>query len=123
VTALMKTKTKKLIVALSAVFAILFLLMQFVIRMRGSGAWCAPSLDAPHELGHPAYQFSDYGFPFPFLEIVEQDCFSAQATTYNWSPLALGIDGLLLVLLTLPVWSGLLRNYQRNKKVAPSVES
>ena len=90
---------------LSVVVVLLFLLMQFVfVRASSGGGWCSPYLDAPTELGHPAYQFSRYGFPIEFLTVAKEDCFTAQSTTYEWDPIGLIVDGTLLVLLALPLW-------------------
>jgi hypothetical protein len=103
-------KTPKALKTFSIFLTTLFILVQFIFKMTSSGgAWCSPYLGAPVELGHPAYQFVDYGFPLPFVTAVKADCFIAQSTTYEWSPIGLGVDGLLLALLTYPIWSGFLR--------------
>lgn len=102
-------KTRKVIIILSLFLATLFILSQFISRTTFSGgAWCAPYLGAPVELGHPAYQFVDYGFPLPFVTVVKENCFTAQSTKYEWSP-GLGVDILLLLLLAYPIWSGFMR--------------
>jgi len=102
-------KNRKAVMTFSIVITTLFILTQFISRTPSSGgAWCAPYLGAPVELGHPAYQFADYGFPLPFVTVVKEDCFTAQSTTYEWSP-GLGVDILLLVLLAYPIWSGFLK--------------
>jgi hypothetical protein len=106
----MNLHTHKALKTFSIPLATLFILAQFIFKMTSSGGgWCSPYLGAPVELGHPAYQFADYGFPLPFVTAVKADCFTAQSTTYEWSPIGLGIDGLLLALLAYPVWSGFVR--------------
>jgi hypothetical protein len=93
------------------------MLTQFIFKHTGSsGPWCSPSLFAPHELGYPMYQFVDYGFPVPFVDILTNNCFEAHPITYEWLPVGLGIDGLLLVLLAYPVWLGFLRKESSDKK-------
>ena len=106
----MKMQTRKAITIISIFLVTLFILAQLVFRTTASGgAWCSPYLGAPVELGHPLYQYVYYGFPSPFVTVVREDCFVAQSTTYEWSPIGLGVDGLLLVLLACPIWSRLLR--------------
>ena len=106
----MKIQTRKAIMVISIFLATLFILAHFIFEMTYStGAWCFPYLGAPVELGRPLYQYVYYGFPSSFVTVVRESCFEAQSTTYEWSPIGLGVDGLLLVLLAYPVWSRLLR--------------
>jgi hypothetical protein len=105
----MKIENRKAVTILSISLVTVFVLIQLFKTISFSGAWCSPYLGAPVELGHPAYQFVDYGFPLPFVTAVKADCFSAQSTTFEWSPIGLGVDGLLLALLAYPLWSGFLR--------------
>jgi hypothetical protein len=106
----MNTKNRKTVRAFSIVITALFILAQVIfIGTSSAGAWCSPYLGAPVELGHPLYQYVYYGFPSPFVTVVRESCFEAQSTTYEWSPIGLGVDGLLLVLLAYPIWSRLLR--------------
>ena len=103
-------KTPKALKTFSIILATLFILAQFIFKMTSSGGgWCSPYLGAPRELGHPMYQFVDYGFPIPVLDVLANDCSQAHSTTYEWSPIGLGVDSLLLVLLAYPIWSGFLR--------------
>ncbi len=98
-------KTDKLPKAISIVLILAFLLMQFAyLRMNFSGGWCSPYFGAPKELGHPAFQFSNYGFPVTFMTFTRDECFTAQSTTYEWNPIGLLVDGILLVLLAFPFW-------------------
>jgi hypothetical protein len=114
----MNMKTPKVLKTFSIVLTALFILAQFTFRMTAfNGGWCAPYLGAPVELGHPAYQFVYYGFPLPFVTAFKADCFTAQSTTFEWSPIGLGVDGLLLVLLAYPIWSGFLRKKSTNKEL------
>lgn len=80
----------------------LFVLSQFYVQRIGSGGgWCSPYLDAPQELGHPAYEFVSYGFPISFVTIAKENCFSLQSSTYEWSVPGITIDGLLLGIIVL----------------------
>jgi len=100
-----KIEARKTIMAVSIFLVTLFILAQFVsVNAGSSGPWCSPSLLAPHELGHPMYQFVDYGFPIPVMDVLTNDCFEAHSTTYEWLPIGLGVDGLLLALLAYPLW-------------------
>jgi hypothetical protein len=106
----MNRPTPKSIKIFSIFIVTLFILAQLVITSVGNGGpWCSPSLTAPHDDGHPFYQFTGYGFPFPFVTVAREDCFQAQSTNYEWSPISLGVDGLLLILVAAPLWAGLLR--------------
>ena len=110
-------KTKKAIRTFSIHLATLFILAQFVFGTTSSGgAWCSPYLGAPVESGHPLYQYINYGFPFPFVTVVRENCFTAQSTAYEWSPIGLAVDSLLLALLAYPIWSGSLRKKSTNKE-------
>ena len=106
----MNRPTPKTIRIFSIFIAALFILAQFaIITVSASGAWCSPYLGAPTEKGHPVYQFNGYGFPLVFVTIVREDCFQAQSTSYKWSPIGLGVDGLLLILISTPIWLGFLK--------------
>ena len=106
----MNRPTLKTIRIFSIVIVALFILAQLLITTGGNGGpWCSPSLTAPHAEGHLFYQFTGYGFPLPFVTIVKEDCFQAQSTAYEWSPVGLAVDGLLLILVTAPLWAGFLR--------------
>jgi hypothetical protein len=106
----MNRPTPKTIRIFSIFIAALFILAQFaIITVSSTGAWCSPYLGAPTEKGHPVYQFNGYGFPLVFVTIVKEDCFQAQSTSYEWSPIGLGMDGLLLILISTPLWAGFLR--------------
>jgi len=110
-------KRRKAVTAFSITITALFMLAQIVFaKFSIYGAWCAPYLGAPQELGHSAYQFVDYGFPLPFVEVVRENCFEAQSTAYEWLPIGLGVDGLLLVLLAYPIWSGFLKKKSTNQE-------
>ena len=103
-------QTRKIIMAVSIFLVTLFILAQFVsVNAGSSGPWCSPSLLAPREMGHPMYQFVDYGFPIPVLDVLTNNCSEVHSTTYEWLPIGLGVDGLLLVLLAYPLWARLLR--------------
>lgn len=79
------------------IMAGLFVLAQFYVQRIGSGGgWCTPYLDAPQELGHPAYEYVSYGFPISFVTVAKENCFSQQSTTYEWFLPGIGVDGLLL---------------------------
>ena len=101
----MKTRSQK-IARLAAKFIVAFFIVgQYIFGSNSyGGAWCKPSLFAPAEDGHYTYRFLNYGFPLPFLTIVKEDCFEAQSTAYEWSPLGVGVDGLILTLLAFPLW-------------------
>ena len=101
---------RKTIMAVSIFLVTLFILAQFVsVNAGSSGPWCSPSLLAPRELGHPMYQFIDYGFPIPVLDVLTNDCSEAHPVTYEWSLVGLCADGLLLALLTYPLWARFLK--------------
>ena len=105
-----KIEAHKTIMAVSIFLVTLFILAQFVsVNAGSSGPWCYPSLLAPRELGHPMYQFVDYGFPIPVLDVLTNNCSEVHSTTYEWLPIGLGVDVLLLVLLAYPLWARLLR--------------
>jgi hypothetical protein len=90
---------------ISIALILLFVLAQFAfLRVSSGGAWCSPYLGAPQELGHPAYQFSGYGFPVELLSIVKDECFTEKSTTYEWNPIGLIVNGMILVLLAFPFW-------------------
>jgi hypothetical protein len=109
-------QTDKSIVAFSIFLVTLFILAQFIFKHPGSsGPWCFPSLNAPRELGHPMYQFVDYGFPIPILDVLTNDCSEAHPTTYEWLPIGLGVDGLLLVLLAYPLWARFLKKKSKRE--------
>jgi hypothetical protein len=106
----MKIQNDKIMLIFSATLVAIFILLQLLfVTVSSGGAWCSPYLGAPVELGHSAYQFSHYGVPFPFVTVVHENCFEAQSTTYEWSPIGLGIDLALLLLFAAPLWSRLLR--------------
>ena len=105
----MKIENHKAITILSISLVAVFVLIQLFKTTSFNGAWCSPYLGAPIELGHPAYQFTSYGFPFPFVAVARQDCFTTQATTYEWSPLGVGVDSVILLLLAYPFWVRFLR--------------
>ena len=102
-------KNRKNVVAVSILLTILFIAAQFVFSRTINGGLCAPYLDAPAELRHPALQLTDYGFPFPFVTAAIDMCFDGP-TIYNWSPLGVGIDILVLALIAYPFWRHFLKN-------------
>ncbi len=108
-------RTHKAIIAFSIFLAALFILAQFVFKHTGfMGPWCSPTLTAPHELGHPFYEYADYGFPIPAMEVLTNICAEPSSITYNWLPIGLGVDSLLLVLLLYPIWSPFLKKEPTN---------
>ncbi len=90
--------------AVSIFLAVAFLAAQFVLKSTIDGGVCAPYLGAPVELQQPAYQFTNYGFPIPFITVSKGLCSEAGAVTVQWAPIGLGVDGLLLVLIAYPIW-------------------
>ena len=105
----MKMENRKTITILSISLVAVFVLIQLFKTTSFNGAWCSPYLGAPVELGHPAYQLTSYGFPFPFVTAARQDCFTAQSITYEWSPIGVGVDSVILLLLAYPFWARFLR--------------
>ncbi len=106
----MNKPTPRTIRIFSIFMVALFILAQWLFTTVGNGGgWCSPALTAPHKEGHPFYQFTSYGFPLAFLTIVREDCFQAQDTIYEWLPLGLAADGLLLLLVAAPLWLGFLK--------------
>ena len=98
--------------AFSIFFTLLFVLIQFVPitdEANGEGGWCSPYLGAPAGLGHSAFDMRLHGFPYPFVTVVTEKCFEARETRYEWSPIGIGVEGLLLALLTYPLWAGRLK--------------
>lgn len=101
----MKIRTQNL-TRIAAKFIVAFFIVAqhiFGSNLYG-GAWCKPSLFAPHENGHYAYRLLNYGFPLPFLTVVKEDCFEAKSTAYEWHPLGVGVDGFILMMLAFPLW-------------------
>ena len=82
-----------------------FVLMQFFMTRSYHGGICLPFLGAPTEQGHPVFQFTDYGFPIPILTAARKDCFEVQDTTYEWSPIGVGVNSAILILLGYPFWA------------------
>lgn len=111
----MQQQTRKIILLFSIFLAMLFLLAQFAFPAVGSGGLCTPYLNAPPELGQPFYRFARYGFPLPFLDVAHESCFEAGTTTYEWSPVGLAVDGLLLALIAYPTWSNLIQRKLRKQ--------
>ncbi len=70
-------ENRKAITILSISLVTVFVLIQSFKTTSFNGAWCSPYLGAPIELGHPAYQPTSYGFPFPFVTAARQHCFTA----------------------------------------------
>ncbi len=107
-------KSRKAILGVSVLLTAVFIGAQFIFRTFGSGgAWCSPYLGAPVELGHPLYQFVNYGFPIPFLTIDTETCSEAGSTTYEWSPIGLGVEVLLLAMIAYPIWSRALNKVEQ----------
>ena len=101
----MKSQPQKIVRHAAKFFVAFFIVGQYIFGSNVyGGAWCKPSLFAPHEEGHYAYRFLNYGFPLPFLTVVQEDCFEAKSTTYEWDPLGVGVDGFILILLAYPLW-------------------
>ncbi|MBK9210864.1 MAG: hypothetical protein IPL71_22310 [Anaerolineales bacterium] len=98
--------------AFSIFFTLLFVLIQFVPitdEANGEGGWCSPYLGAPVGLGHSAFDMRLHGFPYPFVTVITEKCFEARETRYEWSPIGIGVESLLLALLTYPLWAGRLK--------------
>ncbi|MFN8383159.1 MAG: hypothetical protein U0V02_14540 [Anaerolineales bacterium] len=109
-------KNQKAILGFSILLILIFIGAQFVFRVfTASGGWCAPYLGAPKELGHPAFQFTNYGFPFPFVTVVKDTCAENGKTTYEWSLMGAGIELLLLAMIAYPIWSPPLKRMRQNK--------
>ena len=106
----MNRPTPKSVKVFSSVVVISFILAQLLITTTWNGGpWCSPSLTAPHTEGHLYYQYTGYGFPLVFVTVVKEDCFQAQSTSYEWSLIGLAVDGLLLLLISAPLWLDLLK--------------
>jgi len=106
----MKTQTYKTIKVVSILVVMLFILAQFVfVTTTSQGPWCFPYLDAPAELGSPTFRSTHYGFPLPIFTIAQNGCIEAETTTYKWSPIGIGVNGLLLILLAHPIWQSFLK--------------
>jgi hypothetical protein len=91
-------------------FVTLLVVAQFAFQQISvGGGWCTPYLDAPIEMGHPAYQFTSYGFPVQLVTVVKEECFSEPTTTYEFFFPGIVIDSLLLGIV-LYVW------YRRNRR-------
>jgi hypothetical protein len=117
---LVNMQNSKTIMVVSIFLATMFILAQFIFRHTGSsGPWCSPSLFALHELGYPMYQFVNYGFPIPALDILTNNCSGVHPTTYEWSPIGLGVDGLLLAMLTYPLWARFLKKRSTDSNDQP----
>jgi hypothetical protein len=108
-------KQRKTILAVSILLAAAFLLAQFLFqRTASAGGWCSPYLGAPASEGHPAFQTVSTGFPLPVVSVTVDMCSEAGGTTTEWNPVGLGVDGLLLGLITFPLWQGWLRKKASN---------
>jgi len=100
-----KIKNRKNISTASIFITALFILAQFIfVKTIFDGAACTPYLDAPAELVHWAYQTFYYGFPLLAVTVVQHYCVDTPFITYEWSPIGLTVDSLLLILLTYPLW-------------------
>lgn len=98
-------KNRKVILGFSVLLSLVFIGAQFIFRViTTSGGWCSPYLGAPKELGHPAIQLTNYGFPFPFVTVVEDICAENKTTTYEWSPIGAVIELFLLIMIAYPIW-------------------
>jgi hypothetical protein len=84
---------------------VVFVLIQLFTTTSHYGGICLPFLGAPPEQGHPVFQYTSYGFPIPILTVARKDCFEVQDTTYEWSPIGLGVDSVILILLGYPFWA------------------
>ena len=108
-------QSRKNVIILSTILVMLFILAQFIFRQTGyTGPWCNPALGTTNELGHPMYQFVDYGFPSPALDILTNICAEPPSTSYEWLPIGIGIDGVLLVLFAYPLWARFLKKKSTN---------
>ena len=106
----MKTQTHRTIKILSLLVVVFFILAQFIFMTTGSaGPWCFPYLDAPPELGSPTQKSTNYGFPLPIFSVIQTNCIEPQSTSYEWSSIGFGVDGLLLILLAYPIWQSFLK--------------
>lgn len=108
-------KNQKAIQGFSILLITIFFGAQFVFRVfTAGGGWCTPYLGAPKELGHPAFQFTNYGFPLPFVTVVKDACAEKGATSFEWSPIGVGLELFLLILIAYPIWSPPLKRMRQN---------
>jgi hypothetical protein len=103
-------KNRKVILIISIVLLTIFIAAQFMFNTTINGGACSPYLGAPKELIHPAYQFTTYGFPLPFVTVTTNICLESKSTTYEWSLIGMSINILLLALIAYPIWSPPLRS-------------
>jgi hypothetical protein len=108
-------KDRKVIVSFSILFATIFIAAQFAFKSPINGGVCSPYLGAPKELMHPAFQFTNYGFPIPFVTVVKNICLETNSQSYEWLPIGLGVDSLLLALIAYPIWSPPLKRKKQQK--------
>ncbi len=97
-------KKLKVILIIPIILSTIFIAAQIMFNTTINGGACSPYLGAPKELIRPAYQFTTYGFPLPFVTVVKNICVVSQATTYEWSLIGMSIDILLLVLIEYAIW-------------------
>jgi|GEM_PF-2302059 len=100
-------KNRRNILIVSTLLVILFVAAQLVFNRTSEVELCSPYLGAPAELGHPAFQLVDRGFPFPFVTIAIDKCFDGP-NLYEWSPIGIPIDIFVLALIAYPFWRPLL---------------
>ncbi|MBE0669895.1 MAG: hypothetical protein IH588_04840 [Anaerolineales bacterium] len=106
-------RNPKTLPGISIFLTILFISAQFYLKTTSEGgAWCSPYLGAPTELGHSAYQFVGYGFPMQSVTVVNEICSEESSTTYEWSPIGLGVDILILAAISCPVWLSIYKKKQ-----------
>jgi hypothetical protein len=106
-------RSRKTLPGISIFLITLFIAAEFYLKTTSEGgAWCSPYLGAPTELGHSAYQFVNYGVPMQFLTIVTEICSEEISTTYEWSPIGLGMDIFILATISNPVWSTIYKKKQ-----------
>jgi hypothetical protein len=109
-------QTRKSIIAVSIALTAIFVLAQFTFGHGGTrGPWCSPVLGAAKELGHPTYQYVEYGFPFPIVDLLTNDCAEGHPLTYEWLPFGVGVNGFLLMLIASPIWRGFVKRKINSK--------
>jgi hypothetical protein len=109
---------QKAIGAFTILVSTLFIVAQFAFMKIGSTGIFCPLIGKTNikTTGKLSYPLVIYGFPLPAVEVSIDVCSLARSAAFKWSPIGLGVDSLLLIMLTAPFWMGGLRKILPNRK-------